>query len=420
MQLPTEDLPDTCTAELKRGGGHTVLLVQPTPNLRLVIDVKRFSCPHKLYRVTSLVLKFLQLLKGQCESPEISQQDMIQAEEMWLREAQSGLLDGEKFPVWKTQFGLFQDERKLWRCGGRLQNADLPYSAKHPILLDKKHPLTVLIIRDAHQRVQHDGVRETLTEVCSKFWIISGRSLVRSTIHGCVTCKRFEGGHFQAPPHPPLPEFRVTESPPFTYTAVDFAGPMYTRDKGLSQKVWLCLFTCCATRAVHLEIVLDMTTVAFLRCVKRFAARRGLPRRFLSDNAKTFKSAAKTLKTLCDHPDTRSYLSRSGIEWSFNLEKAPWWGGLFERMIKSVKRCLCKVVGRAKFSYDEIHTAIMDIKATVNSRPLSYVHPNDLEQPLTPSHLLVGRSLLSLPDYLDHLEPEDDADFELTAESLQW
>ena len=166
-------------------------------------------------------------------------------------------------------------------------------------------------------------MRETLTEVRSNFWIISGRSLVRSTIHGCVTCRRFEGGHFQAPPYPPLPEFRVTESPPFTFTAVDFAGPMFTRDKGSNRKVWLCLFTCCATRAVHLEIVLDMTAVAFLRCVNRFAAQRGLPRHFLSDNAKTFKSAAKTLKALCSLPDTQNYLSHSGIEWSFNLERPP-------------------------------------------------------------------------------------------------
>ena len=85
-------------------------------------------------------------------------------------------------------------------------------------------------------------------------------------------------------------------------------------------------FTCCVCRAIHLEVVLDMTTTAFLRCVKKFAARRGLPRRFLSDNAKTFKSAAKFLKAVSDHPDTKKYLSSTGIEWRFNLERAPWWG----------------------------------------------------------------------------------------------
>ena len=153
--------------------------------------------------------------------------------------------------------------------------------------------------------------------------------------------------------------------------------------------------------------------------MKRFAARRGLPKRFLSDNAKTFKSAAKTMKTICDHPDTQSYLSLSDTEWSFILEKVPWWGGLFERMIKSTMRCLRKFVGRARFSYDEMHTAIVEIEAIINSRPLSYIYSDDLEQPLTPSHLLVGHRLLSLPDYLTSLEPEDDEDFELNTESLQ-
>ena len=141
--------------------------------------------------------------------------------------------------------------------------------------------------------------------------------------------------------------------------------------------MWICLFTCCVSRAVHLELVLDMTTATFIQCLKRFAARRGLPRKFLSDNARTFKSAAMVLRTVCDHPDVRGYLSLAGIDWSFNLEKAPWWGGLFERMIRSTKRCLRKVVGRAKFSYDKMHTAIVEIEAIVNSQPLAYIHRDD-------------------------------------------
>ena len=84
------------------------------------------------------------------------------------------------------------------------------------------------------------------------------------------------------------------------------------------------MFTCCVSRAVHLEIVFDMSTTAFLRRVKRFAAQRGFPQRLLSDNAKTFKGAANELKTICESPDTKSNLSFQGIEWCFNLEKAPW------------------------------------------------------------------------------------------------
>ena len=102
----------------------------------------------------------------------------------------------------------------------------------------------------------------------------------------------------------------------------------------------------------------------------------------------------------------------------FNLEKAPWWGGVFERMIKSTKRCLRKIVGQARFTFDELHTAVVEIEGIINSRPISYLNSGDVEEPLTPSHLLVGRRVLNLPDNLFQFE-HDDADFEVTDETLQ-
>ncbi len=86
------------------------------------------------------------------------------------------------------------------------------------------------------------------------------------------------------------------------------------------------------------------------------------------------------------------------MEWSFNVEKAPWTGGIFERMVKSAKRCLKKTIGRAVLTYDEVLTTITEVEMILNSRPLSYVSTDDLEEPLTPSHLLIGRRVLSLPD----------------------
>ena len=242
-----------------------------------------------------------------------------------------------------------------------------------PILLDKKHYLTTLVVMYAHQRVQHNGVKETLVEVRSKYWIIGGRSLVRSLIHRCIICRRFEGRPLLAPVAPPLPAFRVNEAPPFTNAAVDFAGPLYIQNQGVSNsnKVWICLFTCCVTRAVHLELVLDLSSVTFIRCLKRFSARRGLPRKILSNNAKTFKATAKALDTMLKDRDVKDHLSHVGVEWTFNLEKAPWWGGVFERLIKSTKRHLRKLVGQARFTHDEMHTAIVEIEAILNSLPLS-------------------------------------------------
>ena len=126
-------------------------------------------------------------------------------------------------------------------------------------------------------------VKETLTEVRSKYWIVRGRSLARAIIHRCTTCKRFEGGPFNGPPPPPLPEFRVKEDPAFTYTGVDFAGPLsaWNGPSRSASKVLICVFTCLVTRGVHLDIVCDLSTDTFLRCLKRFAARRGLPSQVL-------------------------------------------------------------------------------------------------------------------------------------------
>ena len=416
-------IPDPCLAELRTTvpTEHSLLTSQKGCGIRSIIGISRFSSIHKLLRVISYVLQFIQCLRQKRDFEGLTVNALADAELNWIRESQATLETNPKFPSWRLQFGLFKDDKKLWRCGGRLQNASIPFSAKHPILLPKEHDLTSLIVQAAHHNVLHNGVKETLCEVRSKYWIIQGRSLVRAVIHKCVMCRRFEGRPFNSPPAPPLPSFRVTEAPPFTYTAVDFAGPIYIgREKGdEGSKVWICLFTCCVTRAIHLDLVRDMSTLTFIRTLKRFSARRGLPRKILSDNAKTFKAANKHLQAIFNSREVKNYLSDVGVQWSFNLEKAPWWGGVFERMVKSTKRCLRKVVGKARLSFDELLTAVVEIEGIINSRPISYLNSSDLEEPLMPSHLLVGRRLLNLPDNLTHLEEEGDRDFEVTDEVFQ-
>ena len=118
-------------------------------------------------------------------------------------------MEDGKFEMWKKQFGLHVDENGLLRCKGRLGNVDLPVPTSHPVLLCKKHPLTSLIVREAHERVMHNGVKETLTEICTKYWIVKGRQVVKRMIHKCVLCRRFDCPPYHAPSPPPLPEFRV-------------------------------------------------------------------------------------------------------------------------------------------------------------------------------------------------------------------
>ena len=192
----------------------------------------------------------------------------------------------------------------------------------------------------------------------------------------------------------------MEEVPPFSFTGIDFAGPLFVKCGSDIQKVWICLYTCCVVRVVHLDLVIDLTIQSFLRSLKRFIARRGIPARILSDNGRTFKAAAKVITAIATHSEVQKYLTSLGVKWMFNVPKAPWWGGVFERM-QSTKRCLRKLLA-ARFLYDELLTALTEVELVINSRPLSCVSEDDLEEPLTPSHLLIGRRLASFSDHLCH------------------
>ena len=395
---------------------HGLLISNDSPSIEEIIDCTNFSSLNRLFSVSSRVLHFCWILIQKVRATSKVEMDaaLRKVEIQWMQVSQKSLPNHKSFTQWRRQFGLFRDEDNLLRCGGRLQNADLPRPTIHPILLDKTHYITTLIIRRAHERVKHSGVKATLTELRSQYWIIKGRSIVRQVIKRCTVCKRYEGPSCEAPPPPPLSLLRVKEVPPFAHTGVDFAGPLYVKTSNGSEKVWVCLFTCCIVRAVHLDLVPDLTTEAFLRCLKRFIARRGLPSRMLSDNGRTFEAAATQIKAIVSHPEVKSYLAGIGVQWTFNLPKAPWWGGVFERMVKAMKRCLRKSLGRARLTLDELTTALVEVEAVLNSRPLTYVSTDDFEVPLTPSHLLVGRRLLDLPDHLCE-EPEE---FETTPDLL--
>ena len=391
-----ESLPLECIAELRAKDRTTLLVVERT-GVSKVVDVTRYGDLDKTLRVTKLVVEFVRCLQGKLMP------DMESVECLWIQEVQKELLGNKEFHRWEVQLNLFQDNYSIWRCKGRLENTQLPLESKFPILLTREHWYTRLVIRKAHKRVLHNGVRETLTEVRSKFWIIRGKSLVKQVIAECTVCRRLQSKPLQAPP-PALPSYRVQEAPPFAHTGIDYAGPIQVKinPRGCyQQKVWICLFTCCVTRAVHLDIVEDLLPKSFIKCLKRFAARRGVPRRIITDNGTTFVAASKTLKEIICHPEVQHYFSEIRVKWDFNIA---WWGGIFERLIKSTKICLRKMIGQARLTREEFLTVLIEVEGVLNSRPLSYVSMADIDEPLTPSHLLTGGRLL---DHLCYQEEED-------------
>ena len=214
------------------------------------IDTHRFSSLTKLLRVTSLVNRFINRLKRNLTTTgPIQASEMDNAEKLWLAHIQSlhhsDLLEcikGHKPHNLKTQLGVYIDEDGLLRCHGRIGNSDLNESTKQPLLLPKADRFTELLVDNLHRKRYHSGVAQTLSQIRSKYWIPSGRSVVQRVLRLCTVCKRWEGGPYRMPAMPPLPRQRVIESIPFSYCGIDYFGPLYVKEKARSQKVWVCLF----------------------------------------------------------------------------------------------------------------------------------------------------------------------------------
>ncbi|GFS28562.1 integrase catalytic domain-containing protein, partial [Nephila pilipes] len=221
------------------------------------------------------------------------------------------------------------------RLGGRIQFSDIPFDTQHPLILDGNHPFVHLLIQHTHISLHHLGVRIVLSELRSTFWILRGRQAIKKALHKCLPCKLFKakcGMQIEAP----LPSERVVPSAPFTITGIDFAGPVNIRCLKPRDTAYIALFTCATTRALHIELVSDLTTDKFLLALQRFVGRRGLPNTIYTDNATTFHAANKELILLwqtLSSAKTQQYYAQNGITWRFIAPREAWWGGWWERLI---------------------------------------------------------------------------------------
>ena len=185
---------------------------------------------------------------------------------------------------------------------------------------------------------------------------------------------------YRTPDPPPLPKIRVGERRPFAVTGVNFTGALYVKESNGEQKAYICLFTCARTRAIHLEIVTDLSAETFLLAFRRFASRRSIPSVMLSDNASTYLAAAEELKILFESDVIKEALGRQGVDWQFIPKRAPWYGGFWERSIGLTKQAIRKTLGRTFISFDQLQTVVIEIESMLNDRPLAYVN-SDLQDP---------------------------------------
>ena len=303
-------------------------------------------------------------------SGDLSAEEIVVSKEHWLKYEQLFIANSDKYEKVKNSLKSYYDEKGILRLNTRVSNVEnFNFYKKFPTLLRNDSHFTQLVIRKVHEEHYRCGINSTLAFIRYNYWIVRGRQTVKIFLKNCVLCKMVQGKMAISPETSKLPEFRVSCNHPFENVGVDYAGPLYFKENADNcvrmSKCYVLLFTCAATRAVYLELTPDAGVHCLILAVRRFISRNGTLKLFISDNFKSFKSK-----------DIKSYLRKVNINWKFILEKSPWWGGFYERLIGVMKNLLKKAMGRARLTYDEILTILIEIESIINSRPLTYMSDN--------------------------------------------
>lgn len=380
--------------------------------------LQRFSSLTTLQRVTAWCLRF----KTNSMLPEklrrqgpLTFTELREALHVWIRHVQNihfykdieSLTKKNSCSPSLRRLNPFLDSSGLLRVGGRLHNAPLPYSARHPLLLPPKSHLTNLSVDHYHRSYLHIGPRALQSVLQRQFWILAARRVIRSRLSKCLICHKMKASHAQ-PLMGDLPASRVAQGRPFLTVGVDFAGPFNIKESrrrnAKISKAYMCLFVCMSTKAIHLEVVSDLSTPAFLAALDRFVARRGLCSAIYSDCGTNFVGASRYLMGIFKYLHEQSAqiidaTAAKGIQWHFNPPSAPHFGGLWEAGVRSVKYHLRRVIGDQTLTFEELATLLSKIEAILNSRPLFDLSPDTNEfDTLTPGHFLIGAPLVSLPE----------------------
>ena len=290
------------------------------------------------------------------------------------------------------------------RVGGRLKESSMSVAEIHPAILPRNGHITSLIIDHFHKKVQHQGRGITLNEIRSNgYYIIRGSRAVSNKIHECVTYRKM-----RRPPEEQkmadLPEERVNPSLPFTYTGMDVFGPFSTKNRRKETKRYGLVFTCYCSRAIHIEMIDDLSSDAFINGLRCFIAIRDTVSQIRSDQGSNFKGASNELKEALKEMDVdklKQFLTSNQCEFFFNAPGSSHAGGLWEQQIRTIRSILNTTLLLCPGRLDDssLRTLLYETMAIVNSRPLTVSNINDPTAlaPLTPNHILTMKPTIPLP-----------------------
>ncbi|CAL8109546.1 unnamed protein product [Orchesella dallaii] len=351
-----------------------------------------------LVRVMAYVCRFVEKCqKKTFAHGQLSVDELEQGEKCLLRMVQKEAFQDTK----NFNLAVKKAEDDLLRVHTKIIMREDAESFRAPILLPSNHSVVDSLVREEHLQNCHAGVQFLMSRLREKVWILRGRKTIERIVTKCVRCRRFRAKHPE-PEAAPLPENRIRDAMPFEVIGIDYAGPLFLKD---GSKAWIALYTCAVYRGVHLELVSSLSTDVFLLSLRRFISRHGRPSVIYTDNGTNFVGAQGLLRKL-NWNKIGAETSIHRIKWIFNPPASPWWGGWWERLVRSVKELLVRVLGKSVLNFEEMCTVLCDVEAVVNGRPLTYVYENDDIVPLTPAMFIHGGRSSGVPD-LDAVKAGD-------------
>ncbi|XP_067380798.1 uncharacterized protein [Channa argus] len=376
--------------------------------------IDRFKLFTKWPTALNVVARIQQLVKRLKTAEPITVEDRRKASLVLVKLAQKDAFKEEMQILSKNQ-GRLPHSNKLFqldpvlqggilRVGGRLKRASLPLDLRHPIILPKDGVITRLILDYFHGKTQHQGRGQTLNELrANGYWIVGGSKVVTNYLRQCVACRRARRPT-ETQRMADLPANRVDPSPPFSYCGMDCFGPLYTKQGRKEYKRYGLIFTCLSSRAVHIEMLEDLTTDAFINALRCFIAIRGTVRQIRSDQGTNFVGAknelAKALKEV-DKDILSTYMAERQCDFIMNAPDASHMGGVWERQIRTVRSVLSWALSQSAGRLDDacLRTFLYEAMSIVNSRPLTTDNLNDPKslEPLTPNLLLTMKTSVALP-----------------------
>lgn len=356
---------------------------------------ERFSSFSKIVKVFCWILRFANKLqkKPSYTSDTSSVEEKTKAENLLWRIVQQN--NFQKIENIGKGLVVVKDNEGLIRVKSKIIDSKDEYAFRYPILLPSKNHIVTCLIRELHTKNCHAGLNILSATLREKYFVISARRAIRSVITKCIACKRFNAKACSTPPiHLPLD--RVRDAATFEVVGIDLCGPLFLKNRS---KVWIVLYTCAVYRAVHLELVTSLSTETFILSLRRFIARRGRPSTIYSDNGTNFTGADSALKRLNWQTIESSTSGVKPLQWKFIPPTAAWWGGWWERLIRSVKSLLLRVLGNSSVNFEELSTILCDVEAQINSRPLTYISDGSCDLvPLTPAMFLQDIPETGIPD----------------------